>query len=238
MVATVLHSRVVNALGSDIVGGRLAVGTALTLEGIQARFDVSRTVAREGMRILEAMHLVTSERRNGIVVQPAESWNVFDRRVIRWRLDSETRPAQLRSLTELRIGIEPFAAHLAAARATEDEKDALRQAAGEMRVFGEAGRLDRYLAADIAFHRTVLRASHNEMYVALIEPVIEAVSERPLHGHSHAYPVPAAMDLHEAVMLAIADGDGAAAESAMLGILSDVRSGIGAALPDGDATAG
>lgn len=230
MVATVLHSQVVDALGAEIVGGGLPPGATLTLDGIQSRFAVSRTVAREGMRILESMRLVTSERRNGIVVQPPDVWDVFDRQVIRWRLDSANRADQLRSLTELRIGIEPFAANLAASRATEDERDALRQAAGEMRVFGEAGRLDRYLAADIDFHRTVLRASHNEMYAALVEPVIEAVLERPLHGHRHAYPVPEAIDLHEAVMLAIGSGEPAAAEAAMLRLLDDVRIGIGAAL--------
>ena len=226
MVAAVLYTPILESIGTDIVSGKLASGSFLTLESIQSRFGVSRTVARECMRILESKRLVASRRRTGIMVQPRDVWNAFDKQVIRWRLDSDDRPNQLRSLTELRLGVEPFAANLAASRSTEEEQDNLRQAAGEMRVFGEAGRLDRYLAADIEFHRIVLRSSHNEMYAALVEPVIEAVLERPLQGHTHAYPVPTSIDLHEAVMVSICNGDSEAAEREMLHLLSDVRAGI------------
>ncbi|MGH3950638.1 MAG: hypothetical protein ACRDSE_16225, partial [Pseudonocardiaceae bacterium] len=52
----------------------------------QDRHGVSRTVARETMRVLESMGLVVSRRRVGITVRPLGEWNVFDPRVIWWRL--------------------------------------------------------------------------------------------------------------------------------------------------------
>ena len=64
--------------------------------------------------MLESMGMVASRRRVGITIQPPEKWNVFDPRVIRWRLDSDDRAAQLVSLSELRRGFEPAAAALAA----------------------------------------------------------------------------------------------------------------------------
>lgn len=206
----------------------------MTLEGLQTRYNVSRTVARECMRILESMRLVVSKRRTGIVVQPMNRWDVLDRRVIRWRLDgSGSRVDQLQSLTELRIGVEPMAAALAARRATDDERDALRQAAGEMLIFGQAHRLDRYLAADIAFHTVLLRATHNEMYIALVAMVAEVLAEQPLHGHRPEYPIPAAIDMHHEVMVSVCNGDAADAETAMLALLDDVKTGLVAVVGEG-----
>ncbi len=60
------------------------------------------------------MNLVVSRRRVGVTVRPAEEWNVYDPRVIRWRLAGSDRPRQLRSLTVLRSAVEPVAAGLAA----------------------------------------------------------------------------------------------------------------------------
>jgi DNA-binding FadR family transcriptional regulator len=85
------------------------------------------------------MGLVASRRRVGLTVQPRTSWQVFDPRVIRWRLDSEDRLAQLQSLGELRKGLEPVAAGLAAERATPEQCGALSEAAGQMVVHGRSG---------------------------------------------------------------------------------------------------
>lgn len=95
-----LHGPVLESLGRRITGGELPAGTTLTLDGIGAEFQVSRTVAREAMRLLEGLRLIRSGPRVGIVVLPHEAWNVLDPRVIEWRLDGPGRAAQLRSLTD------------------------------------------------------------------------------------------------------------------------------------------
>jgi len=65
-----LHDPVLEKLGMEIAAGELPAGHVLTLDGIQERFGISRTVAREAMRILESMGLVESRRRVGITVRP------------------------------------------------------------------------------------------------------------------------------------------------------------------------
>ncbi len=225
MSASTLHSAVLDELGSDIVSGELPAESILTLDELQQRYSVSRGVARECMRILESLRMVTSQRRTGICISPEQNWNVYDARVIRWRLDSKHRTAQLRSLTELRLGIEPIAAHLASLRADEEQRDELRTVAEQMRRYGTARRPMRYLSADIEFHRIILTASGNEMYAALAEPIAEVLKESPSHGRSE-YPVPETIGYHEAVMEAICAGDANGAEQAMTGLLSDVRGAL------------
>ena len=64
------HASVLAALGGRIASGKLAVGQVLTLEGIGSEYAVSRSVAREAIRVLESMGLVASRRRVGITIQP------------------------------------------------------------------------------------------------------------------------------------------------------------------------
>lgn len=227
MTAEVLHSGVLDALGAEITGGDLPAGAVLTLEAIQQRFGVSRTVAREAMRMLESAQLVTSRRRVGLVVRPAQEWDAFDPRVIRWRLGGPARVAQLRSLTELRAAVEPVAAGAAARYADPAETDRLVALAGQLRRLGEAGRLDEFLACDIEFHALVLRASRNEMFAALTDVVAEVLTGRTHHGLMPGHPRAEALDAHEAVAAAVRSRDAAAAEGAMSGIMAEIRAALG-----------
>ena len=160
----------------------LAAATVLRAEELEARYGVSRTVVRETIRVLESMGMVSSRRRVGTTVEPRERWNVFDPMVIRWRLAGEGRVEQLRSLSELRAGFEPVAAALAARRATPAHCGELTGAVMEMAVHARSGDLDAYLVADVQFHRTLLRASGNEMFGALDSVVAEVLSGRTRHG--------------------------------------------------------
>lgn len=125
-----------------MVTGRLKPGEVLTVESISAEYGVSRPVAREAIRVRESMGMVTSRRRVGITVLPRSDWHVFDPRLIRRRLDSPDRSAQLVSLSELRRGFEPVAAALAAERATPEQCSTLASAASDMVVHGRTGGLE------------------------------------------------------------------------------------------------
>ncbi|MDA3806091.1 hypothetical protein PED38_14905 [Clavibacter sp. CT19] len=65
---------------------------------------------RSRVRVLEAMALLEPKRRVGLVVQGADRWNVYDPRIIRWRLSGPGRSDQFRSVTQLRRAVEPLAA--------------------------------------------------------------------------------------------------------------------------------
>ncbi len=223
MSSPALHSAVLDALGRSITSGDVAPGTPLTLEAIGAEHGVSRTVAREVMRLLEGLGLVRSRRRVGIVVLPMESWNVLDPRVIRWRLEGPGRDRQLRTLTELRHAVEPLAAAGAARHASPETRDELVDLATKMRVLGEHGDLTEFLALDIRMHELVLRSSGNELFGALAGVVAAVLSGRTHLGLMPASPVPEALDQHEEVARAVAAGDPAAAEAAMAAIVGEVR---------------
>lgn len=221
MARSALHDDVLDALGRRIVSGGLAPGTVLTLDSVDSQYDVSRSVSREAVRVLGSMGLVASRRRVGVTVLPRSSWHVFDPRVIRWRLDSEDRVAQLRSLGELRSGFEPVAAGLAAQRATPVQCGALAAAASDMVVHGRSGDLEAFLAADIAFHRILLEASGNEMLAAMGSVVAEVLSGRTHHHLMPEKPKPEAIDWHDQVARAVRSGDAVAARAAMQAIIDE-----------------
>ncbi len=216
-----LHGDVLDALGARITSGELAPGTVLTLDGIARTYSVSMPVAREAVRVLQSMGLVTSRRRVGVTVQPRSAWNVFDPRVIRWRLEGEDRTAQLLSLSELRRGFEPVAAALAAQRATPEQGRTLAAAVADMEVHGRAGDLEAYLLADQVFHRTLLQASGNEMIASLAGMVGEVLAGRTHHDLMPARPNPVAIALHDEVGSAVRRGDAVGAEAAMRRIIDE-----------------
>ncbi|UDY24719.1 FadR/GntR family transcriptional regulator [Nocardioides sp. Kera G14] len=230
-----LHGSVLSSLGVAIVSGEHPEGSVLNLEGLCQTYGVSRSVAREAVRVLESMGLLASRRRVGITVQPRAQWNVFDPRVIRWRLDGTDRVAQLLSLSELRVGIEPAAASLAAVRATPEQCRQLAAAVSDMEVHGRAGDLEAYLAADQAFHRVLLAASGNEMIASLGDVVSEVLGGRTHHGLMPHHPNPAAIALHEEVARAVRAQDAAAAERAMRKIIDEAAAALSEQLaPQGE----
>ncbi|GHH75157.1 transcriptional regulator [Streptomyces sulfonofaciens] len=207
-----LHARVLDALGPAITAGEYPPGCVLRTDELAQRFEVSRSVMREAVRVLESMHLVASRRRVGVTVRPAAEWDVYDPQVIRWRLAGRDRPRQLRSLTVLRSAVEPVAAGLAARRASAGQCAELTECALGMVATSRGHQLEAYLVHDIAFHRIVLNASGNEMFARLGDVVAEVLAGRTHHQVMFADPDPAAVTLHVQVAAAIREGDGARAE--------------------------
>ncbi|MEJ8278541.1 FadR/GntR family transcriptional regulator [Pseudonocardia spirodelae] len=232
-----LHADVLDRLGAAIAAGEIAPGEVLRADELVGRYGVSRTVVREAVRVLESMGLVRSRRRVGTTVAPRGQWNVHDPRVIRWRLDGPGRDAQLRSLSELRGGVEPLAAELAAARATPEQCGELVGAVMDMTVHGRSGDLLAYLDADVRFHRTLLAASGNEMVAALGDVVAEVLAGRTRHHLMPRRPEPDAIRLHRDVADAVRSGDPEAAGAAMRAILAEADAAMraGATGPAGPA---
>ncbi|MFD5818068.1 FadR/GntR family transcriptional regulator [Streptomyces sp. NPDC127038] len=207
-----LHGQVLESLGPAITAGDYPPGSVLRTDELAQRFEVSRSVMREAVRVLESMYLVESRRRVGVTVRPKSEWNVYDPQVIRWRLAGADRPHQLRSLTVLRSAIEPVAAGLAAANATAEQCAELTACALGMVATSRGQQLERYLVHDVAFHRVILRASGNEMFARLGDVVAEVLSGRTHHDVMFEDPDPAAVTLHVQLAEAVREGDAPRAE--------------------------
>jgi DNA-binding FadR family transcriptional regulator len=214
-----LHARVLDHLGTAICGDHLTPGSVLYIDHLVDQFAVSRSVVREVLRVLASMGLVESRRRVGTLIRPAGDWNVFDPQVIRWRLASAARLAQLRSITELRSAVEPQAAALAAARATPAEASDLVGLAAKMWAAGKAGDEPDFLRLDIEFHRQVLVSSRNEMFVKLHELVAEVLAGRHHYHLMPHHPHEQALQLHADVAQAIQRRDGDRAKDAMVHVM-------------------
>ena len=226
-----LHEQVLARIGPDLVAGVLVAGQVLRIEGLEARYGVSRTVIREVIKVLESLQVVTSRRRVGVSVRPRSEWNLFDPRIIRWRLDGPDRAKQMRSLSELRRGIEPVAAELAAKHATPEQCGALTGAVIGMSVTGKAGDLDTYLTHDVVFHQVLLEASGYEMFAAVSPVVAEVLTGRTHHDLMPARPSVAAIRLHGDVAQAVAGGSPEHARRAMGYIVQEAMEAMDQTFP-------
>ena len=170
-----LQDAVCRTLAIEMLDGKWPAGESLTLEDVQNRFGISRTVAREVAKTLESMGAVTVRRRVGLVARPFSDWQALNHQVIEWRLHSTQRERQLSSLTELRLAVEPAAAASAARLASIDVKAKFPVYAAQMRQIAEsneegAAGLTKFHDLDVEFHTLILRESGNELFHRAARP--------------------------------------------------------------------
>lgn len=214
-----LHGQLVQQLGQMIVSGDLGADRPLVPEEIGQRFEVSRTVVRESLRVLEAKGLVSARPNVGTRVRPVSDWNLLDPDIIEWRAFGPQREDQRRELDELRWTIEPLAARLAAGHGRED----IQQRLGDMiEIMGHAmgqGDAITFSRADAEFHSLLIQAAGNRMLEHLSGIVSAAlhVSGGPVTACDR--PAETSLGHHARIAEALASGDAAGAEAAMRQLL-------------------
>jgi DNA-binding FadR family transcriptional regulator len=175
-------SRVNEFLGSAICDGTYPMGTVLTVEELETITGASRSVVRESTRVLASKGLLRPKKRVGLEVLAEQEWSLFDPHVIRWRLASSSREAQLEALQQLRLAIEPEAARLAARECSPELAGALMSAAGKLWSTGVDGNHQDFLRDDALFHHLILQGSGNAMFAQLSDVIDEALRERALQS--------------------------------------------------------
>ncbi|NTJ67906.1 FadR family transcriptional regulator [Agrobacterium rhizogenes] len=213
----------VEALGIRIASGQILPGAYLPSEGeLEQEFGVSRTVVREAAKILSAKGLVTVRQRTGTRVEPREQWQWLDGELIGWLSRGRISHDELMAFAEARQIIEPGAAALAALRATDLERQAILDTYRRM----ERDQKDptAAVAADKAFHMSILAATHNPVLQSLrqaIESILDAVFPHTVGAFA------ANLENHAAVAEAIAAGDSIAARHAMEAVLDRTSGFLG-----------
>jgi DNA-binding FadR family transcriptional regulator len=215
------HDMIARTIGKEILTGSYSPGAKLPSEAVlMKRFGVSRTVLREVMKTLSAKGLVVLKTRVGTRVLNSSSWNLFDAELLAWRVEMGMDEEFRRSLTEIRLAMEPSAAGLAASRRTGQQVTQLRECV--RRMAESIGDRDRFAEADLEFHQLIGVASGNPMMRSLA-----AVIETALFASfSQNTPVEDAGDLedtaasHGAVVDAIAAGNAARARTAMVAVIN------------------
>ncbi|WP_420822326.1 FadR/GntR family transcriptional regulator [Sphingomonas aracearum] len=208
-----------DSLGRAIVTGRFDEEAFPTEAELARQHGVSRSVTREAVKMLTAKGLLSARPRQGTIVQPTGSWNLFDTDVLRWLLERKFSIVLLEQFNQLRVAIEPEAAALAARFAAPD--DIGRISAGLERMEAAERGADDTLEADIAFHVAVLRASGNPFY-AQFRDVVTTALRTSIRFTNRIKGRTASVAEHRAVRDAIAAGDGDAARAAMRTLIGDV----------------
>ncbi len=214
-----------HSIGLRIVRGELQPGDLLPAEEeLSTDPSVSRTVLREAVRVLAAKGLVHARPKTGTRVRPRAEWNMADPDVLTWRVQAGPDNELYEQVTEVRLGLEPQAARLAADRATNDEIAAIREAYNSMEA-GVGSKVE-YLAADLLFHQLILLACHNELLGHLggvlrdlFRTTFEFTTTSPTSRRR-------ALPLHRAILDGIASRDGDAADTAMRKLIDDTATDI------------
>ena len=220
-----LHGQVAHTLGVRIVSGEIPEGGILSTEQTaSANLAVSRTAYREAIKVLTAKGLLESRPKVGTWVRSRSNWNMLDPDVLLWASELESTSEFADALFEFRLIIEPAAAHLAASKGVPEHIQAIRDAMRAMATTEPETREN--VAADLAFHIAILRASGNELLSSLGH-VVEALLMRSFEISSRQPDVRvASIPQHQAVCDFIAQGRAAEAGQAMAELLKSARKDI------------
>jgi DNA-binding FadR family transcriptional regulator len=173
-----LASIVVEELAREIVGGQLPEGSPLpTEDALCKRFGFSRTVMREGLKLLEERGLIRVEQGRGTTVQSREAWNLLDPDVLRIALEYDEDVELLDSIVTVRRLLETAMTRAAAERLTEEELAALQANLDAMEELIDD--YPHFQQLDQAFHRTLLRASGNEIGRMIIRAIHQYTAADP-----------------------------------------------------------
>lgn len=131
------------------------------------RFDVSRAVIRESLKVLAEKGLIEVKPGKGAFVREPESASASGALKLFLRRRRDDRFSQ--NLVEVREMIEEHAASLAATRATEEDVKKMEAALAEMEA--EKENSERFAEADLRFHLLLAEATHNELFTILLHPI-------------------------------------------------------------------
>jgi len=215
-----LSTQIVCELGRRIVAGAYDPGDLIEDETALAdRYQVSRSVIRDAVKVLVGKGLLEVRRGIGTRVRLRSSWGLLDDDVLAWHQSAPPRPGFLRQLMDVRLVIEPKAARWAAERGTA-EGIALIEAA-QNRMEQEKGSIEDFVVADANFHRAILRAANNELLAAMEGVIFSALLDSIRLTNQDPRENEGSIPFHREVYQAIAGRDGARAERLMEKLLGD-----------------
>ncbi|MGI8399419.1 FadR/GntR family transcriptional regulator [Agrobacterium deltaense] len=207
--------KVSEELRSQIAKGRYKTGERLPSEAqMTQEFGVSRTVVREAIASLRSDGLVEPRQGAGVfVLEPAPT----ERRPFH-NVDL-ARVSSLIEMLELRTAVEGDAAGLAAIRRSPAQEEKIIETFDAFRASATRG--VPTAEADFAFHLAIAEATNNPRFSEFLQVLGPTLIPRRAVAENGTETVLSPADLarlvgeHEAILIAIQDGDEEAARSAM-----------------------
>lgn len=195
-----------------IVNGELSDGQALSELAISQDFGVSRAVARETLKLLASLDIVSIAQGRRVAMRPPAEWDYLNPQLSEW-LPGHERDELLRELQEMRLLLEPELAAMAAVTISDEALTRLRTELDQMAALESEP--DGYLQVDLAFHMGICQAADNRildriMYSArwLLTASRRVTNEAPNSLHN-------ATEAHARIFTALHARDPGAAREAM-----------------------
>lgn len=223
-----VFEQVAEQIEKRILGGELHSGDRLPTEReLAEQFHVSRTGVREAMKILAQKGLVDMRPGRGTIVIDGAHQAMLHSIDLALKLKlGEVGGSD--NLVEVRTILETEIAALAAARATEKEIAAMREA---ITVMDEnLTNADAFIAADNQFHEALAQATQNALILILINSIVNLLSEQrkqifsveggPQRGQFH----------HRRILESVIQHNPEMARATMSAHLQQVRQDAGASL--------
>ena len=221
-----LSVQVARELGRRIVAGSYECGSLIDDElALAERYQVSRVVIRDAVKILVGKGLLDVRRGIGTRVRPRNQWILLDDDVLAWHLSAPPNPDFLNQLMEIRLAFEPKAARWAAERATIEDLSEIEAACERMGA--EQGTSEDFIIADSLFHRAVIKAAHNGFLTAMEGVIYSALLVSIRVTNKDPRENGASVPFHREVYEAIAARDGDLAERLTEKLLSDASRRLG-----------
>jgi GntR family transcriptional repressor for pyruvate dehydrogenase complex len=206
-----LSDRVAAELLRSIAADELAPGSRLPSEReLGSQFGVSRTVIREAVRSLAAKGVIEIRPGSGLRVAAVEADAVHES--MRWFLRGHSAIDYPR-VSEVRLALELTTARLAAQRATGADIQALELACEQMA--GAVADFEAASTADVEFHRAIARATHNELFLLLLDSIGDIMLEIRRATLKDRARVDEVLAAHREIARRIAAHDEDGAEAAM-----------------------
>jgi len=183
-------------LENEILSGALTPGERLDETGLARRFNVSRTPVREALLQLASVGLIEMRPRQSAVV-------------------ANITVQQLLQMFEAMAELEALCARLAARRMSPEEREGLRRAHRRCSRIARDGDPEAYYAANRDFHEAVYAGARNKYLEDMTRTLRNRLSGYRRFQLHRPGRVAQSLDEHEAVVAAIAAGDGERAAEAM-----------------------
>ena len=213
-----LSDHVAEELLESIASGALQPGDRLPSERVLSdQFGVSRTVVREAIRSLSARGVLEARPGSGLVVSKLDPSSL----TTLLTLFLESGVLRYDDVHEVREAIESRMTGLAAARRTEEDLAALRAALAALAEALESGDVEAASHADVEFHRTIARATHNELFVMMLDSISDVLLEVRRQTLTEPTRLGMVVPAHERIVRAIEAGDPVPARGAMEEHLQD-----------------
>ena len=209
-----LHQQIAPQIARDIVSKRLPAGATIPSEPqLVSTYDVSKTVARETVQLLEGAGLVRIQHGKRTVVLGEEDWNLLSSLIQEaFRAERLAGPL-INELYEVRMQLEPQAARWAAMRASPEQVAQIWRILEDMRQ--SLAVTQQFLEHDREFHVAVVRAASNRVLRAVLRDIHELLTTSWVLTHLSGQDVRTVFSQHEGIATAIRDGNPVAAEEAM-----------------------